>query len=152
MLRNVLIIVLALFLISFGVSRIDHTKSVVTSNYLVVNSIETQNIEEILTGIKFFIPSFAVDIMHMGTKPYLNSEGKVETFIGDALIGDSLNGNLRGSYNNNYLLPYSIAYLNNEKKLTIINKGVEGETVDTLKVRSVAEDGKPIELVLIHLR
>lgn len=147
LLRNILMAALALFLIGFGINRVDRTKSMLTSNYLVLNSIEVQNMQEMIKAVQFHIPSFSEEIYSISSSPYENEDGKIEAFLGDALMandtGDTqiyefVNEHVRKNFNNNYLFNFNITFLNRDKTLTVENRFQGDGDVEVVKVR----DGK----------
>lgn len=135
MLRNILMAALALFLIGFGINRVDRTKSMLTSNYLVLNSVEVQNMQEIIKVAQFHIPSFSESISSIASSPYKNADGKVEAYLGDAIIAGDLNDNLKGSFNNNYLFNFGISFLSKDKTLTIENHFQGDGDISVMKVK-----------------
>jgi uncharacterized protein YxeA len=121
MLKQIIAIIIAVFLVVFGSNRINQSKSTLTSNYLVLNSIQKQNLEELLNTVEFNIPSFSFDGDMLGLKPYVNTDGKVEVYVGKAIVGSIINPDLEGvdCFNNNYLFTYSISFNNRTKRLNI---------------------------------
>lgn len=131
MLRKLFIIVVAVFLIIFGVNRVNQTKAVITSNYLVINGTEMQNLEELITAVGFYIPDLEMNIDYVSVNPYENDDGKIEAFIGDAFIddGSGITEIIRDTYegyklrevefNNNYLYNFLIRYENKNKKVFV---------------------------------
>lgn len=149
MTKQILAIALALFLLVFGTNRINQSKATITSNYLVLNSVERQNLEELLEVTKFYIPSFSFDTDSLGLKPYENSNGKMEVFVGDAIYEGIISPELDGKdcFNNNYLYRYTISYNNTTKELNIEDKTSQNGTVQTV---TVTRSGEQLQLLQLQ--
>ena len=113
MIRRVFMILTTVFMLAFAVNRLDASKSI-SSEYMLLSTVEKQNYNQILRAVKYNIPSFNQEGYYINTRP------KDGVFILDTATDDLENlKNDELHFNNNYMFPMRIDYANATKKVEI---------------------------------
>lgn len=146
MLKKVFLLVVVMFVVVFSINKVNTSKTVVTSNYLVLKSIEHQNLKELTRAVQFSVPSFSVNMLHTNKHPYTNEDGDkvvtIESTVKEGVIDPKVKG-----VNNNYLFNTLLEYNNTSKKITIIdNINSEGNVVN----KEYYLNEKPVYLLMLE--
>ena len=132
MLKRIFLVVVILFGIVFSINNSNnHTRAIVTSNYLLVRNIDKQNVTDVINSIKFHIPSVNVVTNQLNTKPYIE-DGKVTLYIGNMLEGDNLLVNKDALINNYLFEGVTIMYDNETKQVDVSNPKRTADYVDAV--------------------
>lgn len=147
MIRRLVVLVIVIGLTVFSSSRLDYSKSALTSNYLVLHSVEEQNINTVLESIKYNVPSFNIDAKHFNTSPYQNGNGDVEVYIGNMVKEDTLiEENLKG-VNNNFMFRGVIDYNNTTKEVKYMT-GID--TKDKIDTEVLHKNGETLNVITMR--
>ena len=143
MIKRVLLVLMLILSVAFAINRIDSSKSI-TTNYLLLSTVEKQNIEQINNVIRFNVPSYQINGNLMNSSPIEISNG-YKTVLGSATDGVLLKDQ-SFDLNNNYAFPFRVEYNNHTKELFI--QGVEGFSEQPKIEEFVMENGTKVNLVI----
>ena len=124
-----------IFTVAFAVNRLEGSKSI-SSEYMLLATVEEQNYNQILRAVKYNISSFNQQGYFINTRP------ENGTYILDTATDDMTNlKNDKLNFNNNYMFPMIIDYSNFDKKIDIRSQFSLDSGLQLEKFKITTEEG-----------
>lgn len=143
MIKRILLVLVLMLSVAFGINRIDSSKSI-TTNYLLLSTVEKKNIEQINNVIRFNVDSYSYSGNVMNKSP-IPTENGTKVILGSDTDGNYVNSEYKESFNNNYAFPMKVEYNNYTKEIII--EGVEGFEEEP-KIEKFLLEGEEVNLVI----
>lgn len=149
MVKRIVLIMIVILSVAFAVNRIDNSKSI-SSNYLVLATVEEQNMVQIIKAVQFYIPSFTQTGVYVNCSPRITEKGHISAVIDTATDDGYYLKNKELNFNNNYMFPMTLQYSNVDKSLNLDSIERFDETVNFVEYK-INKDGEDIEVRMLTM-
>lgn len=145
---RLLMLVVLITLVMFFVSQIDYSKTM-NSSYFLLGEVEKQNMEEIISAVRYHTPSFSEVYNIINSIPYENSDGHNEIYVGNYTNKGAIT--VEPKYlTNNFIYTIRVDYNNTTKDIKVLGSQFRDTNPTFVEYEIRNEEGETKLVPLLH--